>query len=233
MLRHGGVPGFAPADFRQRAGMDESLTENVAPTWDVIPYSSMRIQDVARLFDGATRASKINPQAIAKLIGRLIGTLEFSVMAAVGRPEADRMSKLIRGGLQRLSQKVTLKESQEMGADRLKDLLCEGRPSGAALAVARRRAREASRTRAKDSRGGFMDPTAFAAALEGKVKVAGRYYKAGKEALDAINRAIENADSPRRRDRLRKQRVRIQKLTPGKLRASVRGKRPRKEIRGD
>jgi hypothetical protein len=162
MIRHGGVPGFSPSDFRKRAGMQEAhgkdaphsahvwekvsmtkqrcsvcdkrrtvhwsvgesvLEENVAPTWDVIPYSSMRIQDVARLFDGATRASKINAATIAKIIGRLIGTLEFSVMAAVGRPEADRMSKLIRGGLQRLAQKITFKESCDIGCDRLKEML--------------------------------------------------------------------------------------------------------------
>lgn len=107
-------------------------------------------------------------------------------------------------------------------------VLAEKRPSGAALAKARLAARQASRKRARMSKGGFMDPVQFAAALEGKVKIGGRYYKAGKEAIDAVRALLDAADSPRRKARLRQMLARQKRLTPAKVRASVRGKRPRK-----
>jgi hypothetical protein len=81
----------------------------------------MRIQDVARLLDAASRGSKINPGVIAKILSRLIGTLEFSIMAAVGRPEADRTSKMIRGSLERLSQRIELRESVQKVLELLDD----------------------------------------------------------------------------------------------------------------
>lgn len=105
------------------------IAEAVSSTWDSVPYSSMRIQDVARLFDGATRATTLNAETLLKIISRLIGALEFSMMSVVGRPEADRASKLIRGALDRLASRVTLRESEDQLAPAMARLvsLLEGR----------------------------------------------------------------------------------------------------------
>lgn len=95
------------------------IAEGVSSTWDSVPYSSMRIQDVARLLDGASRKRNPDPVAVLKIINRLVGALEFGMMAAIGRPEADRTSTLIRGALDRLAQRINLGESVQ----RLEDLL--------------------------------------------------------------------------------------------------------------
>lgn len=124
---------------------------------------------------------------------------------------ASRSTSLLAASVQRTSSKV----------------IAEARPTGAALARARAAARKASRTRARMSKGNRIDPEQYANALQGKVRVGSKYYLAGKEAIDAVMALIAQADSPRRKERLRKLLARVKKMTPSSVRASVRGKRPR------
>jgi hypothetical protein len=107
--------------------------------------------------------------------------------------------------------------------------LDEKRPSGLALGKMRVAARQASRTRAKMAKNKRMDPMHYAMALQGRVRVGSNYYAAGKEAIDAVRALIGAAESPKRKARLRKLLAKVKRLTPSQVRASVRGKRPRRQ----
>lgn len=63
------------------------------------PYRNLRLVDTAKLLAGAVRAKPLNKTFIAKLVGRLVGGLEASVIGVEGRADADRFSRLMRRAL--------------------------------------------------------------------------------------------------------------------------------------
>lgn len=96
--------------WRLVESLGDSLDEGVSSTWDSVPYSSMRLQDVARMFAGLVKQRTPNRNLIMKVMERLMGTLAFSTMAIMGRAEADRTVKLIRDGIEALLDRAVLGE---------------------------------------------------------------------------------------------------------------------------
>jgi hypothetical protein len=86
--------------------LDEQIASQARTSFDSAPYANMRLLDVARLLDGATKQRRPNVKLIEKLVDRLVHALEFTIYSIQGRPEGKRIGDLIRGSFNNLSDRL-------------------------------------------------------------------------------------------------------------------------------
>jgi hypothetical protein len=103
----------SPEAARDAAQVDESLTEahskmpaTARTTFDSAPYANMRLLDVARFLQGASRQTKPNLKLITKLVDRLVHALEFTIYSIQGRPEGRRIGSMIRKAFNNLTARL-------------------------------------------------------------------------------------------------------------------------------
>ena len=74
--------------------------------FDSVPYANMRMVDVARILDTESSRPTINPSVVAKLLDRVITSLEHTVVAIQGRPEGTRVIGILHRAINRILAKI-------------------------------------------------------------------------------------------------------------------------------
>ena len=97
--------------------------------FDSVPYSNIRIVDVARILDGETSKPKLNPSVVSKLIDRVLAGLSHTIIALQGRPEGTRVIGLLARSFNRILERTPefggMGESVQERAGKARGLLTE------------------------------------------------------------------------------------------------------------
>ena len=93
--------------------IDSALEEAAFPThyhFDSAPHRNIRLVDVARALDTETRKARPNPDALARLVDRVVSGLSHTVIAIQGRPEGNRIIGMLNRAFNRILERMPQNE---------------------------------------------------------------------------------------------------------------------------
>lgn len=83
--------------------------------FDSVPYSNMRMVDVARVLDVETARPRLNQSVVNKLINRVLTGLEHTILALQGRPEGMRVIGLLHRSFNRIIERIPELTNESVG----------------------------------------------------------------------------------------------------------------------
>ena len=108
------VEGRPQGNYRKADGRKLPRLEEAAfPThyhFDSAPHRNIRLVDVARALDTETRKARPNPDALARLVDRVVSGLSHTVIAIQGRPEGNRIIGMLNRAFNRILERMPQNE---------------------------------------------------------------------------------------------------------------------------
>ena len=90
------------------------VQEAIPRTFDATALSNMRLVDVARALDTATARTNPNPELVRQLLSRVLAAVASSALGVLGRPEQIRLVRHLNRSLDRIVDKLELREAVEL-----------------------------------------------------------------------------------------------------------------------
>ena len=79
--------------------------------FDSAPHTNIRMVDVARALDNESRKANPSPEALSRLVDRVITSLSHTVIAIQGRPEGARILGMLHRAFNRILERLPMFES--------------------------------------------------------------------------------------------------------------------------